>query len=102
MPYVMGDRGNIVAIVWAVTVEHQVTGLQRAFCDGGAVHGLLAGVPRPPDAVGAVAVCHLDCTYCFFLFKELLYPGSRFRMADDLLEAYLRQLIEAHARAVVT
>jgi uncharacterized protein len=24
------------------------------------------------------------------------YPGSRFRMADDLLETYLRQLIEAH------
>jgi uncharacterized protein len=45
------------------------------------------------------AVCNLDCTYCFFLSKEMLYPGSRFRMADDLLEAYLRQLIEAHARA---
>jgi serine-type anaerobic sulfatase-maturating enzyme len=43
------------------------------------------------------AVCNLDCTYCFFLSKELLYPGSRFRMADDLLEAYLRQLIEAQA-----
>jgi uncharacterized protein len=27
----------------------------------------------------------------------MLYPGSRFRMADDLLEAYVRQLIEAHA-----
>ena len=45
------------------------------------------------------AVCNLDCTYCFFLSKELLYPGSRFRMADDLLEAYLRQLIEAQAGA---
>lgn len=45
------------------------------------------------------AVCNLDCSYCFFLSKEMLYPGSRFRMADDLLEAYLRQLIEAHARA---
>jgi serine-type anaerobic sulfatase-maturating enzyme len=43
------------------------------------------------------AVCNLDCAYCFFLSKEMLYPGSRFRMADDLLEAYLRQLIEAHA-----
>jgi uncharacterized protein len=29
----------------------------------------------------------------------MLYPGSRFRMADDLLETYLRQLIEAHARS---
>jgi uncharacterized protein len=27
----------------------------------------------------------------------MLYPGSRFRMADELLEAYVRQLIEAHA-----
>jgi uncharacterized protein len=44
------------------------------------------------------AVCNLDCSYCFFLSKEMLYPGSRFRMADELLEEYLRQLIEAHPR----
>ena len=43
------------------------------------------------------AVCNLDCAYCFFLSKEMLYPGSRFRMADDLLETYIRQLIEAHS-----
>lgn len=41
------------------------------------------------------AMCNLDCTYCFFLSKERLYPGSRFRMSDDLLEAYLRQYIQA-------
>jgi uncharacterized protein len=29
----------------------------------------------------------------------MLYPGSRFPMADDLLETYLRQPIEAHASA---
>ena len=23
------------------------------------------------------AVCNLDCAYCFFLSKEMLYPGSR-------------------------
>jgi uncharacterized protein len=40
------------------------------------------------------AICNLDCKYCFFLSKETLYPGSRFRMADELLETYLRQLIE--------
>lgn len=44
----------------------------------------------------AGATCNLDCSYCFFLSKEMLYPGSRFRMADDLLETYVRQLIEAH------
>ena len=42
------------------------------------------------------AVCNLDCTYCFFLSKEMLYPGSRFRMADEMLETYIRQLIESH------
>jgi uncharacterized protein len=41
------------------------------------------------------AICNLDCKYCFFLSKEMLYPGSRFRMADDLLETYIRQLLES-------
>lgn len=48
------------------------------------------------------ATCNLDCQYCFFLSKEMLYPGSRFRMADDLLESYIRQLIEAHRVPEVT
>jgi uncharacterized protein len=48
------------------------------------------------------AVCNLDCKYCFFLSKEMLYPGSRFRMADELLETYLRQLLEAHQTPEVT
>jgi len=26
----------------------------------------------------------------------MLYPGSRFRMADDMLEIYIRQLLESH------
>lgn len=43
------------------------------------------------------AICNLDCSYCFFLSKEMLYPGSRFRMADGLLETYLRQLLESQA-----
>src|SRR5258708_1401704 len=45
------------------------------------------------------AICNLDCTYCFFLSKERPYTGSQFRMADDLLDNYLRQLIEAHSGA---
>jgi uncharacterized protein len=48
------------------------------------------------------ATCNLDCAYCFFLSKEMLYPGSRFRMADDLLETYIRQLIDAHRVPEVT
>jgi len=42
------------------------------------------------------ATCNVDCAYCFFLSKELLYPGSRFRMAEEVLETYIRQLLEAH------
>ena len=29
----------------------------------------------------------------------MLYPGSRFRMAEDLQETYIRQLLEGHARS---
>ena len=48
------------------------------------------------------AICNLDCAYCFFLDKELLYPGSKFRMSDELLEQYIRQLIESHQTDQVT
>ena len=44
-------------------------------------------------------VCNLDCDYCFFLAKESMYPGDRFRMADELLEQYVRQMLEMHAGA---
>src|SRR6266496_4261212 len=47
------------------------------------------------------AVCNLDCTYCFFLSKESLYPESDFRMKDDLLEIYIRQVVEAQPDSVV-
>jgi uncharacterized protein len=46
------------------------------------------------------AVCNLDCTYCFFLSKEALYPGSDFRMHDDVLEIYIRQLLESQPERV--
>jgi len=42
------------------------------------------------------AVCNLDCTYCFYLAKEELYPGSDFRMDDGVLEAYVTGLLAAH------
>jgi uncharacterized protein len=48
------------------------------------------------------AICNLDCQYCFFLAKEQLYPGSKFRMADDLLETYIQQLLESHRTPEVT
>jgi len=48
------------------------------------------------------AICNLDCKYCYFLSKEMLYPGSRFRMAHDLLEEYTRQYIKAQRVSEVT
>ena len=64
---------------------------------------------RPPGAPPAFhllakpsgSACNLDCAYCFFLDKEVLYPGSKFRMNDSLLEQYIRQTIEAHQEQVV-
>ncbi len=41
------------------------------------------------------AICNLDCEYCFFLSKEELYPGSGFRMPEDVHEAYIGQLLAA-------
>jgi len=41
-------------------------------------------------------LCNLDCEYCFYLEKEVLYPEkSNFRMSDDLLEHYIRSYVEA-------
>ncbi len=48
------------------------------------------------------AACNLDCAYCFFLDKEVFYPGSSFRMSDAMLENYVRQLIESHTVNEVT
>jgi uncharacterized protein len=67
-------------------------------------------VDRPPTAPAIFHVlakptgpiCNLDCEYCFFLSKEALYPGDRFRMSDELLDLYLRQLLESQLAPEVT
>lgn len=42
------------------------------------------------------AVCNLDCHYCYYLKKKELYPKvDALRMAEDLLESYIIQHIEA-------
>lgn len=41
--------------------------------------------------------CNCACDYCFFLKKERLYPGSDFRMTDEVMESYVRQIVDAHA-----
>ncbi len=48
------------------------------------------------------AICNLDCAYCYFLSKERLYPGSDFRMSEETLDAYVRQMIHAQPVPEVT
>lgn len=48
------------------------------------------------------SICNLDCTYCYYLRKEDMYPGSDFRMSDEQLENYTRQYIEAQNVPEVT
>jgi len=48
------------------------------------------------------STCNIDCTYCFFLSKEALYPNGKNRMSEATLETYIRQLLEAHRTPTVT
>ena len=48
------------------------------------------------------STCNIDCTYCFFLSKEALYPNDKSRMSEATLEAYIRQLLESHRTPQVT
>jgi uncharacterized protein len=48
------------------------------------------------------SACNLNCAYCYFLKKAELYPGSPFRMPEEVHEAYIRQLLDSHTTAQVT
>jgi len=41
-------------------------------------------------------ICNLACDYCYFLSKESLYPGDRFRMSEQVLSSYVSGLLQAH------
>lgn len=63
--------------------------------------------PAAPPAFHAMAkptgaICNLDCSYCFYLSKSDLYPGARFRMNEELMRNYVRQVIEAHETSDIT
>lgn len=48
------------------------------------------------------AACNLDCAYCFFLSKDLLYPGSNQRMDENQLEEYVRAFLDSQPNGPVT
>lgn len=61
--------------------------------------------PRLPFTVIAKptgAACNLDCQYCFFLSKELLYDSARQMMSEEVLESYIRQFLAASPDDEVT
>lgn len=48
-------------------------------------------------------ICNLDCTYCYYLEKEKLFPkGENFRMSPEVLESYIRQYIETQETPEIT
>jgi uncharacterized protein len=72
-----------------------------------------AAEPRPPLpsdsppgfhmlAKPTGSTCNIDCTYCFFLSKEALYPNEKHRMSEATLRQYIRQLLESHRTPEVT
>ena len=48
------------------------------------------------------STCNIDCTYCFFLSKNALYPNEKHRMSEDTLRAYISQLLESHRTPEIT
>jgi uncharacterized protein len=48
------------------------------------------------------AICNLDCAYCFYLSKEMLYADTDFRMTNEILEEYTQRYIAAQRVPTVT
>lgn len=48
------------------------------------------------------ARCNIDCKYCFFLSKSLLYPDSNQHMSEDQLEEYVRAFLNSQPDGPIT
>jgi uncharacterized protein len=47
-------------------------------------------------------ICDIRCDYCFYLEKRVLFADhEQYRMPDEVLEAYIRQYVEAQPTPVV-
>ncbi|MFC1959588.1 anaerobic sulfatase maturase [Chloroflexota bacterium] len=73
--------------------------------DSQAVSPSVASTPLPAFHVMLKprgSICNFDCQYCYYLSKERLYEGSRFRMSETLLADYTRQYSAAQRVPEVT
>ena len=76
-----------------------------------------AAIPQPEATAGPLqrrrlplsvvakptgAACNLDCQYCFFLSKELLYNVPRQLMSEETLETYVAEYLAASGDGEVT
>ncbi|WP_249368859.1 MULTISPECIES: anaerobic sulfatase maturase [unclassified Actinomyces] len=75
--------------------------------DSSQAHVAQGPVDRPRLPLSVVtkptgAACNLDCQYCFFLSKELLYDVPRQLMSEDTARVYVRELLAASPDGEVT
>lgn len=62
---------------------------------------------RAPQGIHVVAkpigpLCNLDCEYCFYLEKQVLFPtDEKYRMSDDVLRAFISNYIASQPTPVV-
>jgi serine-type anaerobic sulfatase-maturating enzyme len=65
----------------------------------------MAAISTPPFHVLTKPVgpiCNLDCKYCFYLEKEVLYPDTaKWAMPADVLESYIQQYIQQQNTDVI-
>ncbi len=59
-------------------------------------------MPFSVVAKPAGAACNLDCSYCFFLSKELLYDHDSQRMSAGALRNYVKNFLDAQPDGPVT
>lgn len=66
-------------------------------------HPIAAQAPFHAMAKPGGPLCNLACSYCFYLEKAHLYPGTHgFRMSPEVLEEFVRAYINAQPGPVVS
>lgn len=59
-------------------------------------------VPMSLLAKPTGAACNLDCSYCFFLSKDLLWDAGKQAMSHEVLDAFVRNYLDSQPDGVVT